>query len=190
MADEENKQQEEQTPEAAVGDQAADAEAAAKPVPAEEPAEQLGPKERRRRSRSAHTGENRPRRSADDRARERAEARRQKAAGRRRWRVRQREKRRARPRQEPPAPVERARARPRVRQGVVVSDRADKTITVRIDSARPHRTYGKIVRTSATLHAHDEANDAHAGDTVRIVETRPMSRSKRWRLVDVLERAR
>jgi small subunit ribosomal protein S17 len=77
-----------------------------------------------------------------------------------------------------------------VRQGVVVSDKADKTITVRIDIARQHRMYGKIVRTSSTLHAHDESNDAHTGDTVRVVETRPMSRTKRWRLVEVLERAR
>jgi small subunit ribosomal protein S17 len=73
---------------------------------------------------------------------------------------------------------------------VVVSDRADKTITVRIDVARPHRMYKKIVRTSSTLHAHDEANEAHTGDTVRVIESRPLSRTKRWRLVEVLERAR
>jgi small subunit ribosomal protein S17 len=77
-----------------------------------------------------------------------------------------------------------------VRQGVVVSDRADKTITVRIEVQRAHRTYGKVVRTSSTLHAHDEGNDAHAGDTVRVVESRPLSATKRWRLVEVLERAR
>ncbi len=78
----------------------------------------------------------------------------------------------------------------KVRQGVVVSDKADKTITVRIDTARRHRRYEKIVRSSSTLHAHDENNDAHEGDTVRVIESRPLSRSKRWRLVDVLERAR
>ena len=78
----------------------------------------------------------------------------------------------------------------KVRQGVVVSDKADKTITVRIDTARRHRRYEKIVRSSSTLHAHDENNDAREGDTVRVVESRPLSRSKRWRLVDVLERAR
>ena len=71
----------------------------------------------------------------------------------------------------------------KVRQGIVVSDKADKTITVRIDTARQHRMYKKIVRTSATLHAHDENNDAHIGDTVRVVESRPLSRTKRWRLV-------
>ena len=78
----------------------------------------------------------------------------------------------------------------KVRTGVVVSDKRDKSITVRIDMQRPHRTYGKIVRTSSTLHAHDESNQAHVGDKVSVVESRPLSRSKRWRLVEVLERAR
>ena len=122
--------------------------------------------------------------------RERAEARRQKAATRRRWRERSRERKRAQPSSEPPAPVEHASAAPRVRQGIVVSDRADKTITVKIDMVRQHRMYGKVMRTSSTLHAHDEANDAHTGDTVRVVESRPISRTKRWRLVEVMERAR
>ncbi len=85
------------------------------------------------------------------------------------------------------APVEGAR---KVRQGVVVSDKADKTITVRIDVARRHRRYEKIVRSSSTLHAHDENNEAHEGDVVRVIESRPLSRLKRWKLVDVLERAR
>ncbi len=74
--------------------------------------------------------------------------------------------------------------------GTVVSDKADKTITVRVDSARRHRRYEKIVRRSSTLHAHDERNEAHEGDRVRIVESRPLSRTKRWRLVEVLERAK
>ncbi|HTR72834.1 MAG TPA: 30S ribosomal protein S17 [Solirubrobacteraceae bacterium] len=77
-----------------------------------------------------------------------------------------------------------------MRQGIVVSNKADKTITVRIDTARRHRRYEKIVRSSTTLHAHDEDNDAHEGDVVRVIESRPLSRSKRWRLVDVVERAR
>ncbi len=83
-----------------------------------------------------------------------------------------------------------ASGRLKTRQGIVVSDRADKTITVRIDSARPHRKYKKIVRSGSTLHAHDEQNEANIGDTVRLVESRPLSRTKRWRLVEVLERAR
>ena len=64
------------------------------------------------------------------------------------------------------------------------------TITVRIDVARRHRRYQKTIRSSTTLHAHDERNEAHTGDTVRVVEARPLSRSKRWRLVEVVERAR
>jgi len=173
----------------------ADAPAAEGPVEAEtaaEPEEALSPKERRRRARSTHSGETGPERGAEERAAERAEARRDKAAERRRWRQRSRQKRRERgPREDTtPPPAEGTGGRPRVRQGVVVSDRADKTITVRIEVQRAHRTYGKVVRTSSTLHAHDEANDAHAGDTVRVVESRPLSRTKRWRLVEVLERAR
>jgi small subunit ribosomal protein S17 len=80
--------------------------------------------------------------------------------------------------------------RPKVRQGIVTSDKADKTIVVRIDVARRHQRYEKIVRSSSSLHAHDEANDAHEGDTVRVIESRPLSATKRWRLVEVLERAR
>ena len=85
-------------------------------------------------------------------------------------------------------PREHGPGRQKIRQGVVVSDKADKTITVRIDVARRHRRYEKIVRTSSTLHAHDEANDAHIGDTVIVRECRPMSRLKRWRLVEVVGR--
>jgi len=125
------------------------------------------------------------------RAQARAEARRTKAKHRRAYRLKQRERRAAEPREDT-TPVAEAAAPPnvKVRQGIVVSDKADKTITVRIDTARQHRMYKKIVRTSATLHAHDENNDAHIGDTVRVVESRPLSRTKRWRLSEVLERAR
>jgi small subunit ribosomal protein S17 len=78
----------------------------------------------------------------------------------------------------------------KVRQGVVVSSKGDKSITVRIDIARRHRTYEKIVRSSSKLHAHDERNEAGEGDVVRVIETRPLSKTKRWRLVDVVEKAR
>jgi small subunit ribosomal protein S17 len=77
----------------------------------------------------------------------------------------------------------------KTRQGVVVSDKAAKTITVRIDMSRRHRRYEKIVRTSRTLHAHDESGEAGIGDTVIVRESRPLSRSKRWRLVRVVEKA-
>jgi small subunit ribosomal protein S17 len=78
----------------------------------------------------------------------------------------------------------------KVRQGIVVSNKGDKSITVRIDTARRHPTYEKIVRRSRTLHAHDERNEAGEGDVVRVIETRPLSKTKRWRLVDVVEKAR
>jgi small subunit ribosomal protein S17 len=78
----------------------------------------------------------------------------------------------------------------KTRQGIVVSDKAAKTITVRIDDARPHRKYRKIVRTSTTVHAHDESNDANIGDTVVVQESRPLSATKRWRLIEIVERAR
>jgi small subunit ribosomal protein S17 len=87
-------------------------------------------------------------------------------------------------------PREHGPGKQKTRQGVVVSDRADKSITVRIDVTRRHREYKKIVRTSNTLHAHDESNDAHIGDTVVVRESRPLSRTKRWRLVEVVERAK
>ena len=167
--------------------------AAAEPAEPEQPAEQLSPKERRKRSRSAHTGEALPQRSAEERAQERAAERERKARNRRRYRARTRERRAAEgPRATAPTPPdpETSGGVQKVRQGVVVSDKADKTITVRIDIARRHRMYKKIVRTSSKLHAHDENNEAHVGDTVRVIESRPLSRTKRWRLTDVLERAR
>jgi small subunit ribosomal protein S17 len=82
------------------------------------------------------------------------------------------------------------RGRRKVRTGVVVSDGMDKTILVRIDRQVRHPLYGKTVRRSSKLAAHDETNDAHVGDTVRVVETRPLSKTKRWRLVEVVERAK
>jgi small subunit ribosomal protein S17 len=130
----------------------------------------------------------------EERDAERRARRAQVAAERRRYRARLKAKR-AQARETAP-PVEPAHApehgpgRPRVRQGIVISDKPDKTIVVRIDDARRHRRYRKILRTSTSLHAHDERNDAHAGDTVRVVESRPLSATKRWRLLDVVERAR
>jgi small subunit ribosomal protein S17 len=184
--------------EAAAGTPAqADAPAAAEGSAQADPTSQLAPKERRRKARSTHTGEVRPARSPEERHAERAAERKTKATRRRTRRLQERAKRTAgrssgaASAPEPLAPVHaQTEGVRKVRQGVVVSDKADKTITVRIDTARRHRRYEKIVRSSSTLHAHDENNDAHEGDTVRVVESRPLSRSKRWRLVDVLERAR
>ncbi|MCW2972787.1 MAG: rpsQ [Thermoleophilia bacterium] len=74
--------------------------------------------------------------------------------------------------------------------GVVTSDATNKTITVRVDRQKLHPRYKKVMRLSKKLHAHDEANDAHTGDKVRVVACRPMSKTKTWRLVEVLERAK
>ncbi len=76
------------------------------------------------------------------------------------------------------------------RRGVVVSAAMDKTIVVMVETIKAHRKYKKVIRRSAKFHAHDEANTAGVGDTVRIVETRPLSKTKNWRLAEVLEKAR
>ena len=94
------------------------------------------------------------------------------------------------PAPEPDHAPEHGPGRAKVRQGVVVSEKGEKTITVAIDVVRRHKRYHKIMRSTVKLYAHDERNDAHEGDTVRVQECRPMSRTKRWRLVDVLERAK
>ena len=82
------------------------------------------------------------------------------------------------------------RGRRRVKQGRVASDKMDKTIVVVTETRVPHPVYKKIVRKSVRFKAHDENNDAKIGDTVRIIETRPLSADKRWRLVDIVERAK
>jgi small subunit ribosomal protein S17 len=174
------------------------AEEPAAEAPAEEPAEpveQVSPREQRKRARATAPSEQRPQRSPDERARERAEQRGQKATARRRWRQKRREKDRASASGGTRAqPVEvAAAAEPGARksfQGVVVSNKGDKSITVRIDRVGRHRVYGKVVRQSSTLHAHDERNEAGEGDVVRVVEARPLSRTKRWRLIQVLEKAK
>ena len=74
--------------------------------------------------------------------------------------------------------------------GKVVSNKMDKTIVVRIDTKFKHPLYNKIVKKTYKLKAHDELNDAHIGDTVKVMETRPLSKDKRWRLVEIMERAK
>jgi len=163
------------------------------PQAAAEPVEVVAPKERRRRARTAKAARTqaRPARSPEERHEERLAERRAKAKARRSHRLRERAKAaETKGPAQTTAPREHGPGKQKTRQGVVVSDRADKTITVRIDITRRHREYKKIVRTSNTLHAHDETNDAHTGDTVIVRESRPLSRSKRWRLVEVVERAK
>jgi small subunit ribosomal protein S17 len=85
---------------------------------------------------------------------------------------------------------DKTRSRRKVRVGVVISDARDKTVTVEVPTQMAHPRYDKVVRHSSKFHAHDETNDAKIGDTVRIMETRPLSKQKRWRVVEVVERAR
>jgi small subunit ribosomal protein S17 len=125
-----------------------------------------------------------------ERRQRRAEAAKQRRAYRAKQKERRAALRSAQPAPEPDHAPEHGPGRPKTRQGVVVSAKGDKTITVRIDVVKRHRRYRKILRSTVKLHAHDERNTAAEGDTVRIVESRPMSRTKRWRLTEVLERAR
>jgi len=180
--------------EAGAGDTSTvDAPEAAEAPPAE-PQEVLAPKERRARKRAAKAPAASGPKTIEERNAERLAARAHKAKLRRNYRQRAKTKaaeaRKDQPAAEPDVAPEHGPGRAKVRQGIVVSDKADKTIVVRVDVTRRHRRYGKIMRTSTKLHAHDERNDAGAGDTVRVVECRPMSRTKRWRLTDVLEKAK
>ena len=195
MAETENNETETPDEAQAPAEDAAPAGAATEAAAPRAPAEVVAPKERRRRARASKAAQTKARasRTPEERHAERGVERARKAAARRLERARARDKARtargsgAEAQTTPPR--EHGPGRQKTRQGVVVSDKADKTITVRIDVARRHRRYEKIVRTSSTLHAHDEANDAHIGDTVIVRECRPLSRLKRWRLVEVVERA-
>jgi small subunit ribosomal protein S17 len=184
MAEEQPPRNVEQTTEAA-------APAPAQSAPAA-PEEILAPKERRQRARAdrATKAGAQPARTAEQRQADRVALRARKAHERREGRAKARAKAKASPSAAATPPREHVAGVQKVRQGVVVSDKADKTITVRIDTARRHRRYSKIVRTSQTLHAHDESNDANVGDTVTVREARPLSKLKRWRLIEVLERAK
>ncbi|HEX7397656.1 MAG TPA: 30S ribosomal protein S17 [Propionibacteriaceae bacterium] len=83
-----------------------------------------------------------------------------------------------------------ARAGRKVREGLVVSDKMDKTVVVAVEDRVKHSLYGKVMRRTERLKVHDEANEAGLGDRVRVMETRPLSATKRWRLVEVIERAK
>ena len=157
--------------------------------PAGEPAEPAAPLTAKdlKAARRAERGQRRP--SSQE---ERDELRKAKRAARSRTRKNRRERDAKKRGEAGPkhtvSTAEHGPGAPKERIGIVVSDKADKTITVRIDTARRHRKYQKIVRSSSTLHAHDEANDAHIGDRVKVIESRPLSATKRWRLTEVLER--
>ena len=144
-------------------------------------------KARRRLERSRQPTDAQPQQSAEDRAAAHGEGRKQAARRRSSYRAKQRTKHQA---GTGTPPAESGSAGRKTRQGRVTSSKADKTITVQIEIARRHPQYEKIVRRSRKLHAHDARNEAAEGDLVRVVETRPLSRTKRWRLVEVLEKAK
>jgi small subunit ribosomal protein S17 len=168
------------------------------PEPKPKAAPRSGPTRRekleaRRAERQAARGKRKPR-TPEERDAERRERRAAVAKQRRAYRERLKTKkaavRKAAPPREPDQAPEHGPGRAKVRQGVVVSEKGEKTITVAIDVVRRHKRYHKIMRSTVKLYAHDERNDAHEGDTVRVQECRPMSRTKRWRLLEVVERAR
>lgn len=164
-----------------------DGEADAPEAADDDEMEGLDWKARRRLLRSREPAEQHPQQSPDERAAARGEGRKQAAGRRSAYRAKRRGKSEA---GTGTPPAERRSAGRKTRQGRVVSSKPDKTITVAIEVARRHPQYEKIVRRSRTLHAHDARNEAGEGDLVRVVETRPISRTKRWRLVEILEKAK
>jgi small subunit ribosomal protein S17 len=185
---EEPQAEETQATEAPAAEAAPAAPAVPEPEPAEpDPLDDLPRKERLRVLKSREPHKAGPQRTTEERIGDREAVRKQKANERRKERAAM--KAEHKPGTGTPVAEREANAA-KVRQGIVVSNKGDKSITVRIDIARRHPTYEKIVRRSRTLHAHDERNEAGEGDMVRIVETRPLSKTKRWRLVDVVEKAR
>jgi small subunit ribosomal protein S17 len=144
-------------------------------------------KARRRLEKSRRPHDAGPQLSPEERAAQRLADRKAAAAERRKTRAAAKAKHKA---GSGTPPAERDANAAKVRQGIVVSDKGEKSITVKIDIVRRHPTYEKVIRRSRTLHAHDEGNEAGQGDVVRIIETRPLSKTKRWRLVDVVEKAK
>jgi small subunit ribosomal protein S17 len=185
----EEPQAEEEPAEEPAAEQDAEASATAagegEAVPADD--EGLDWKARRRLERSRRPSEAGPQQSPEERAGARGEARKRAAQRRSAYRTKRRGKKEA---GTGTPPAERRSAGRKTRQGRVLSSKPDKTITVEIEIARRHPQYEKIVRRSRTLHAHDARNEAGEGDLVRVVETRPLSRTKRWRLVEILEKAK
>lgn len=86
--------------------------------------------------------------------------------------------------------MDESRAQRKIRTGVVTSDARDRTITVEVTASKRHPKYSKTIPTKSRFHVHDAGNEARPGDTVRIMETKPLSKTKRWRLIEIVERAR
>ncbi len=173
--------------EASEAEQAEPAAAQEEPAAEPDPEDDLPWKEKRRLQRSRQPHKAGPALTPEERASKRAAERKVKADSRRKERAAAKAGKTA---ATGTPQAEKDAVAAKTRQGLVVSNKGEKSITVRIDIARRHPTYEKVVRRSRTLHAHDEQNEAGEGDVVRIVETRPLSKTKRWRLVEVLERAK
>ncbi len=152
-----------------------------------DPEDELPWKEKRRLAKSRRPHKARPQQSPEERKAARLAERKRRAGERRKERAAAKKKKT--PGTGTP-PAEKDTNAAKIRQGIVVSDKGQKSITVRVDIVRRHPTYEKVIRRSRTLHAHDERNEAGEGDVVRVVETRPLSKTKRWRLVEVLEKAK
>jgi small subunit ribosomal protein S17 len=192
--------EDEKTPETVVEEveNAARGEGEGEAAAAETPAAPSAPAETRRdrletrraARRPAQRGEVTPEQRDEERKARRAATAKQRRAYRAKLKTRRAAEQKDKPAVEAQHAPEHGPGRARVRQGVVTSAKGDKTITVKIDVVGRHRRYHKILRSTLKLYAHDEANNANEGDTVRVVECRPMSRSKRWRLTEVLERAK
>ncbi len=162
----------------------------ASPEEAAEPEEVLPPKERRKRAKSHKNRRPKYTGTLEERRAQRDVHRKKKAVQRRAHRAKLREAHKAAgPREGTPATVTEPGTK-KIQQGTVVSSKTDKTITVAIDVQESHRMYKKVVRHTKKLTAHDATNDANEGDVVRVIESRPLSKTKRWRLVEVVERAR
>jgi small subunit ribosomal protein S17 len=183
-ASEESEADEEEAP-------AEEATAPASEAKAEEsepnPEDELPWKEKRRLERSRRPHKARAQQTPEERKAARLAERKRRGVERRKERAAA--KKRKTPGTGTP-PAEKDANAAKIRQGIVVSDKGQKSITVRVDIVRRHPTYEKVIRRSRTLHAHDERNEAGEGDVVRVIETRPMSKTKRWRLVEVLEKAK
>ena len=202
MADEEKNENVEETQDEAVEETPVD-EAPAEDAPAAdaagaddaaaedaEPAEKLSPTERRKRGRSRKNRRPKYTGTPEERKAQRDAHRKKKAVSRSAQRAKLREAHKAAgPREGTPKTVKEPGTK-KIQQGTVVSSKTDKTITIEIAVQESHRIYKKVVRRTKKLTAHDERNDANEGDTVRVIESRPLSKTKRWRLVEVVERAK
>jgi len=206
MADEEKNQEttDEQQADEAAAEQAAPEAQAVEEAPAEEAPAEEAPAEEPAAEVPAEATEEAPATEAEDAEAPAEEAAPQPAAVSEKKKKSKRlprpqRRQRSKPVREPAAerkPITRTpkpefeRGRRQERRGVVVSSAMDKTIVVKVDTIKSHRRYKKVVRRSVKFHAHDEQNSANVGDIVRIVETRPLSKTKHWRLVQIVEAAK